>query len=263
MDAPSAVAVEAESFDRLRVSWAPGADEEATFFAVYTAAANDFAAAVPVALVPASVFETSARAAFLLGGLSPEQEVWFFVQSFSTDEAGDLAVSVSGETLAGPALGERKVEIDRLRKALSDFIKTVVADVEVIWRDSGGPKPAKAYVELHLAGPAKHGMDYNRGDQLEGIRTFKLTVKALADKQAVSLQLANDLQTALEREDLLEPLDVAGYSFGTVSPVEDRTIGLDTKWEGRHEFEAEVHATSVVGMENGFIETTTQTGTFT
>ncbi len=59
-----------------------------------------------------------------------------------------------------------------------------------------------------------------------------------------------------DRDDLRAPLDAAGYAFGEVTPVVDLSGGLDTKWEARHQFEADVHASSVVAMENGEIETT-------
>ncbi len=183
--------------------------------------------------------------------------------SFNTTNRSAESASATATTPT-LAVGATPVDEELLHQALHDFIASALPEgTLVVQRYAGGPKPLKAYVDFHLTGPAKPGQAYFDGEKQEGLRTFKLTVRAYADKQALAMRLASAVQTATERDDLLEPLQVAGYSFGEVGEIQDTTTALDTKWEAQHQFEADVFAPSVVQIAAGQIDVFTATATLT
>lgn len=170
-------------------------------------------------------------------------------------DALGLGPTIGPVTASTAEVPAGSLNIAALRDALVAFVKSALPTGRAVeWRYEDGAKPGKAFVELHLVGPLKPGQDYEASDHVEGLRRFRLTVRCFADKQKVAMQDAVDVQSATDRSDLLAALQAAGYSFGEVGEVTDTTGLLDSKWEARHEFEAQVHAVSVTAVETGQID---------
>jgi hypothetical protein len=246
--AASALVVTAPAPGMLRLDFDDDVAGEAGYIG-YIATVNDFTLATQFGFAPAA--QGFVEASSLPAGT----QHWLWLVAVDALGFGATTGPATGTT--APATVPGQLLVTQLRAALRAFVKSAVPDREVIWLYEDGPKPAKGFVGLNLVGPTKPGQDEQLPGQTAGPRAFSLTVRCFNDKQDVALQDAMDIQSAMDRVDLLAPLQAAGYAFGAVGRILDTSGLLGTKWEARREFEAEVNASSLLAVSDGEIETIT------
>jgi hypothetical protein len=246
--APAATALSASAPSQgvLRLAFEDDAAGEAGYIG-YIATVNDFAQATQFGFAPAGQEYLEAK------DLPAGTQHWLWLVAVDALGFGAASGPATATTMAATVPGQ--LLVSELRAALRAFVKSAVPSREVIWLYEDGPKPAKGFVGLHLVGPTKPGQDEQLAGQTAGPRTFGLTVRCFNDKQDLALQDAMAIQSAMDRVDLLAPLQAAGYAFGPVGRIQDTSGLLGSKWEARHEFEAEVNASSTLAVSDGEIDT--------
>jgi hypothetical protein len=249
-EAPEAsdLAAEADGLRDIRATWNDAEDSSAGYVG-YIGTSDDFNAATQFGFAPAGQEHLVAR------DLAYETQYWLWLVAVDSLGFGPTVGPVTATTAAQQLPGA--LDVAAVRNALRAFIVSALPGREVIWRYEGGTKPAKGFVELHLVGPMKLGQDEQGPGYVAGPRRFSLTVRCFGDKQETVLQDALMAQGATDRVDLLAPLQAAGLAFGEVGNVQDTSGLLGTKYEARHEFEVDVHASQLTAVDDGQIETAT------
>lgn len=165
-----------------------------------------------------------------------------------------------------PASG---LNISEIKDALFDWAKAAsgLDDQQIMWEMDEGTKPTKPFIGLNLIGPRKvMGRDYlsvpdpdalpKESSMLQGAREFTVSVNVYADPENnVDVnQLATDLQTSLEIQQLADALSDAGIGVGEVGEPIDLSELLETKWERRAQFDFKINVASNVDLDAaGFV----------
>lgn len=131
--------------------------------------------------------------------------------------------------------------------------------VTVFWGEPNGPRAPNPSVRLKLiTGPAMIGMDELRQDDedppnfsIVGPRTMTLSITAYGDLAA---QMISDLQTSVSDPSKVATMDAAGVGVLSFGPPRDLTELLETKFEQRHQVDANLIVMEEVTSKPGTIE---------
>ncbi|MDK1020033.1 MAG: fibronectin type III domain-containing protein [Candidatus Hydrogenedentes bacterium] len=131
-----------------------------------------------------------------------------------------------------------------IRNALREWVKSVVGNPEVIWRDGNAPQPTRQYVSIHMGPSTVVGSDYHSNADSSGVETvignrefvfgIQIHGQPAQDDGSASISILERLRSSLEKRTIQDTLRAAGLAF-----VADEGFG-DLAGIGGTEFEARV-----------------------
>lgn len=130
-----------------------------------------------------------------------------------------------------------------IRTALYEWVKGVVGNPVVIWREPNAPQPARQYVSIKMNPTTTIGSDYHSGadtngvETVEGNREFVFSVqihgKPSNEDGSASISILERIRSSLEKETIRATLKAAGLAFVVVEGSGDLAGIGGTEWEAR------------------------------
>lgn len=147
------------------------------------------------------------------------------------------------------------LDLVRIRKAIYDWIYTVTLGVlennllQIVWMDQSEMIPPRPFVGLKITyGPAPIarrgnfflgavGKPMNVGIQMEATLSIQVYGNTQICPQPLAMQMANDINTSLMRQTILDALKVGGVSVQEVGKVRNLSALEESRYEERAGFE--------------------------
>jgi hypothetical protein len=130
-----------------------------------------------------------------------------------------------------------------IRTALYEWIKGVVGNPEVIWREPNAPQPSRQYVSIKMNPTVPVGSDYHSGadtngiESVEGNREFVFSIqvhgKPANEDGSASITILERIRSSLEKRSTQATLSAAGLSFVIVEGFGDLAGIGGTEYEAR------------------------------
>ena len=152
-----------------------------------------------------------------------------------------------------------------MRTALYEWVKGVVGNPTVLWREPNAPQPARQYVSIKMNPTTPVGSDYHSAADIDGIETvsgdreyiFSIQVhgKPANEDGSASISILERLRSSLEKRSVQATLCAAGLAFVAEEGFGDLAGIGGTEWEARVFMDIRFRTTYQDTDEVGFIGT--------
>jgi len=130
-----------------------------------------------------------------------------------------------------------------MRTTLYEWVKGVVGNPTVVWREPNAPQPARQYVSIHMGPTTVVGHDYHGGADDNGVSTvtgdrefvFSIQIhgKPSNEDGSASISILERLRSSLEKRSIQSSLSAGGVAFVAIEGRGDLAGIGGTQWEAR------------------------------
>lgn len=135
--------------------------------------------------------------------------------------------------------------IKDVKDAIMSFARAALPTIptdSINWENEDGLKAGKPFLLMRLTGPVKVGAQDSISETTQqGQRSFNLAIDARSDSNDEALQMVTDFQAALDNPYLCELLYAQDLTVAGMGEPQDLSAGLDTKFEARIRFDAQLY----------------------